>query len=48
VVILADTTTPPKGSHQPGLLEINPPPYPPPQSKSAVAYFDPSSSAEVG
>ena len=30
VVILADTTTPPKGSHQPGLLEINPPPYPPP------------------
>jgi ATP-dependent helicase/nuclease subunit A len=30
VVILADTTTPPKGSHQPSLLEINPPPYPPP------------------
>jgi ATP-dependent helicase/nuclease subunit A len=30
VVILADTTTPPKGSHQPALLEITPPPYPPP------------------
>jgi ATP-dependent helicase/nuclease subunit A len=29
-VILADTTTPPKGSHQPGLLEIKPPPLPPP------------------
>src|SRR5215831_14251356 len=32
VVILADTTTPPKGSHQPKLLEIKPPPYPPPQA----------------
>jgi ATP-dependent helicase/nuclease subunit A len=30
VVILADTTTAPKGSHQPALLEIDPPPYPPP------------------
>jgi len=26
VVILADTTTPPRGSHQPALLEIEPPP----------------------
>src|SRR5262249_43007236 len=28
VVILADTTTPPKGSHPPVLLSIEPPPYP--------------------
>src|SRR5215467_741318 len=32
VVILADTTTPSRGSHQPKLLEIKPPPYPPPQA----------------
>ncbi|HMA74448.1 MAG TPA: double-strand break repair helicase AddA [Xanthobacteraceae bacterium] len=30
VVILADTTTPPKGVHQPKLLEIKPPSYSPP------------------
>ncbi len=37
VVILADTTTPPKGSHQPTLLEIEPPPDPPVGATLVVA-----------
>ena len=46
VVILADTTTPPKGSRQPRLLEIEPPPYPPPQAGEGINRIPPPLAGE--
>ncbi|HWN48566.1 MAG TPA: double-strand break repair helicase AddA [Xanthobacteraceae bacterium] len=46
VVILADTTTPPKGSRQPRLLEIEPPPSPPPQAGEGINRIPPPLAGE--